>query len=186
MGYSLGGNALLKWLGETGADNPLATAVAVSVPFDLAAGAKRIEHGVSRLYQWHLMDKMKTSVRRKQRERGLNRHLDQVDRLKTFHDFDDYITAPLHGYASAEAYYADASSRGYLSAIARPTLILHSRDDPFMYPATVPREDQLSSQVRLELSEHGGHVGFVESPFDRHGPWWLERRILRWFETQLV
>lgn len=180
IGYSLGGNALLKWLGETGADNPLAAAVAVSVPFRLADGARRVNQGLSRLYQWHLMGKMKAAVRRKQRLRGLNLELGNLRRLRSFTDFDAAVTAPLGGYGGAADYYARASSRAYLKGIARPTLIIHALDDPFMYPETVPTEDELSPTVRLELSPHGGHVGFVAEPFRLRGPWWLERRILAW------
>lgn len=180
IGYSLGGNALLKWLGETGDSNPLTAAVAVSVPFLLAEGARRIRHGISRLYLRYLLGKMKASVRRKQMLRGLNLDLPPLDTLHDFYEFDDKITAPLHGYNGVDDYYARASCRRYLSSIRRPTLILHSRDDPFMYPSTVPSEGELSQDITLELSEHGGHVGFVEQPFAGRGPWWLERRILQW------
>lgn len=186
VGYSLGGNALLKWLGETGDSNPLSAAVAVSVPFLLEDGARRIRHGVSRLYLRYLLGKMKASIRRKQSLRGLNLELPPLDSLTDFFEFDEKITAPLHGYEGVDDYYARASCRRYLSDIRRPTLIIHARDDPFMYPSTSPREDELSEHVTLELSEYGGHVGFVERPFGARGPWWLERRILAWLRAVLA
>lgn len=185
IGYSLGGNALLKWLGERGDSHPLARAVAVSVPFRLAECAERIRHGASRLYMNYLMRKMRDSVRRKQDQRGLNLDLPPLESLRDFFDFDDKITAPLHGYDGVDDYYARASCRGYLTGISRQTLILHALDDPFMYPTTVPQADELSAAVRLELSEHGGHVGFVDRPFAMRRTGWLERRILDWLDTDL-
>jgi predicted alpha/beta-fold hydrolase len=182
IGYSLGGNALLKWLGETGSATLLDAAVAVSVPFLLEECAQRIDAGLSQVYQWHLLAKMKASVRRKQALRRLNCELGDLRDIRSFVDFDDRITAPLHGYAGVADYYRRASCRSYLGGIERPTLILHAEDDPFMYPQTVPRSEELASAVTLELARHGGHVGFVDAESLRGGPSWLERRIVDWLE----
>jgi predicted alpha/beta-fold hydrolase len=178
VGYSLGGNALLKWLGETGARSPLRAAVAVSVPFLLEASAQRLNRGVSRLYQRYLIGRLKRSYQRKFR----NRHappvsLQEIDRLNNFHSFDDRVTAPLHGYDGVQDYYDRASSRRYLSGIQAPTLIVHSLDDPFFFPWVVPEPEELAAAVTLELSTHGGHVGFVGGANPWRPAYWLERRI---------
>ena len=186
VGYSLGGNALLKWLGETGADNPLATAVAVSVPFLLAHAHERLQGGFSRLYQWHLMGKMKRSVRRKRDLPGYPVDVAAVQRLTTFREFDDRVTAPLHGFAGVDDYYTRSSSRQFLAGVQRPTLVLHARNDPFMFAHSVPTAQELSPHIRLELSEHGGHVGFVEGRIPGFARYWLERRIPQWLGETLV
>ena len=178
VGYSLGGNALLKWLGETHADPPLRAAVAVSAPFLLDAAARRLGSGFSRLYQSHLLRELKDGYREKFRHRsdgpvGLN----ELAGLRDFYAFDDRITAPLHGYTGVGDYYTRASCRQFLRRIRVPTLILHALDDPFMSPDAVPKAAELSSHVRLELSRNGGHVGFVAGRWPWRADYWLERRI---------
>ena len=175
IGYSLGGNVLLKWLGEQGAEAPLGRAVAVSVPFRLAAAGQRLERGVSRIYQNHLMKKMRLGYKARFRVRPSPLDVD-VDALTTFRDFDDKVTAPLHGFSGADDYYGSCSSRQFLKAIEKPTLIIHAQDDPFMFPDTVPQERELSPLVTLELSKHGGHVGFIGGGLLPER--WLEQRII--------
>jgi hypothetical protein len=185
VGYSLGGNVLLKWLGERGEQAPLAAAVAVSVPFDLKKCAIRLEKSFSCLYQWKLLRSLQRNIRRKFSLLPCPVALADLHRVKTFREFDDLVTAPLHGFASADDYYARSSSRQYLEGIRIPTLILHALDDPFMTPDAVPGSSELSPSVTLELSERGGHVGFVEGNW----PWtpnhWLERRIPRYLSAYL-
>lgn len=178
IGFSLGGNVLLKHLGECGSAAGLATAVAVSVPFDLADAAARLERGFSRLYQWRLLRSLKQRVRAKA---GLLRDrvdVGGIDRLCTLREFDDCVTAPLHGFTGADHYYAVSSSRQYLSGIRIPTLILHALDDPFMTPAAIPGAARLSPSIELEVSRHGGHVAFVTGAAPWHAEYWLERRIV--------
>lgn len=178
VGYSLGGNALLKWLGEAGTALPLCAAVAVSVPFLLDATAQRLGRGFSRLYQAYLLRALKRSYRDKFRQRTDGPlPLDQLAALRDFYAFDDRITAPLHGFADARDYYARASCRPFLRHIRVPTLILHALDDPFMFPAVVPDTGELSASVRLELSRQGGHVGFVGGRWPWAAEYWLEQRI---------
>jgi predicted alpha/beta-fold hydrolase len=178
VGYSLGGNVLLKWLGERpGARRPVRAAVAISVPFDLAGVADRLERGASRVYQWHLVRAMRASVLRKFHGRPAPVDLAAVARARTFRSFDDAVTAPLHGFAGVDDYYARASCRQFLSGIATPTLIVHALDDPFTTPAIVPRSDELPAAVRLEVSEHGGHVGFIGEGAPCRPRYWLEERI---------
>ncbi len=188
VGYSLGGNVLLKYLGERGADCPLRAAVAVSVPFRLDQCADRIGLGFSRVYQAHFMKAMVAYVKDKQRlfrERGLEQHLatlgalGTLEGMRTFWDFDGRITAPLHGFSDASDYYRRASSRYYLGGIQVPTLLIQAADDPFVFRHSIPEACELSPSTTLELHDHGGHVGFVEGTPLRPR-YYLERRIPQW------
>ena len=176
IGYSLGGNVLLKWLGEQAAASRLRTAVAVSVPFNLNDCALRLDHGGSRVYRNYLLDRLRTSF--KQRFSRIPLPLDvDVDRLRSFRAFDDQVTAPLNGFRDVHHYYSESSSRQYLRHIVTPTLILHARDDPFMWPGTPPRASELAPAVDLELSDAGGHVGFIYGNCPGRPRYWLEERI---------
>ncbi len=179
VGYSLGGNALLKWLGETGDANPLAAAVAVSVPFNLQSVADTIHEGFSRTYEKHLIDKLCASVRAKIHRNGHDMPVTEAElaRLKTFWEFDEAVTAPLHGFKDARDYYLTCSARQFRPAIRRPALILHAKDDPFMTPDVIPAEDELSGSTHMELSDQGGHVGFVHGSYPWTARYWLEERI---------
>ncbi|MCB1734257.1 MAG: hydrolase [Gammaproteobacteria bacterium] len=176
VGVSLGGNALLKYLGEHGTNTPLQKAIAVSVPFRLDRAADRMERGMSRLYQWHLLRHLRAHTREKFRHMRSPIDLAQLDAMTTFRRFDDQVTAPLHGFADVDDYYRRSSSRPFLRDIRIPTLILHAEDDPFMTPDAIPLEPELSPSVTLELSRHGGHVGFVAAGTNRY---WADRRIVR-------
>ena len=178
VGYSLGGNALLKWLGEAGSSAPVQAAVAVSVPFLLDSAARRMGRGLSRLYQHHLLHALRRSYRAKFQQRADGPvTLDELAQLRDFYAFDDRVTAPLHGYAGVDDYYARASCRPYLRHIAVPTLILHAHDDPFMLPEAIPDPAELSACTHLELSGGGGHVGFVGGRWPWRAEYWLEQRI---------
>ncbi|GLF10132.1 TPA: hydrolase [Pseudomonas aeruginosa] len=193
VGYSLGGNVLLKYLGETAGDCPLLGGVAVSVPFRLDECADRIGLGFSRVYQAHFMKAMLAYVQDKQRlfgEQGQAEGLAALQRLgplegmHTFWDFDGRVTAPLHGFADARDYYRRASSRYYLPDIRTPSLIIHSSDDPFVFARSLPDRSELAPCTELELHARGGHVGFVDgSP--RQPTYYLERRIPDWLEARL-
>lgn len=188
VGYSLGGNALLKYLGETGAGSGLHCAVAVSVPYLLADGARRLDRGFSRLYQHHLLQGLRRKVAEKFRGRErevLGLDANAIGGLDNFWKFDDAVTARLHGFRDVHDYYARSSSRQYLRPIVTPTLLIHALDDPFMTPAAVPGPGELGATVQLEVQERGGHVGFVGGP----GPWapryWLEERIPDFLRTHI-
>ena len=184
IGYSLGGNALLKWLGEVGADAPVCAAAAVSVPFVLDMTARRLGTGFSRLYQFHLLRELKRSYRDKFHRRADGPvTLAELAEIRDFYAFDDRITAPLHGYAGVHDYYARASCRPYLKHIRVPTLILHALDDPFMRPEAAPEIGELAPSVRLELSQNGGHVGFVTGRWPWRAGYWLEQRIPAFLEA---
>jgi predicted alpha/beta-fold hydrolase len=177
VGYSLGGNVLLKWLGEQGAAVPVRTAVAVSVPFDLRLCAASIREGFSRIYQDRLLRLMRASVHLKFQRIEPPIPLPDLRRLRDFFEYDAAVTAPLHGFAGVDDYYDSCSSRHYLKGVRVPTLVLHAKDDPFMSPDVVPRADELSGQVTIELSAHGGHVGFVAAGARSQPLFWLEERI---------
>ncbi|HLW73779.1 MAG TPA: hydrolase [Gammaproteobacteria bacterium] len=176
VGYSLGGNVLLKWLGESPSASRLVTCVAVSVPFDLAICSEAIEKGFSRVYMWELMARMRRNAKLKFGHIPSPIPLPDIDSLRTFREFDDAMTAPLHGYLDADDYYTRCSSRPFLKNIKVPTLILHSADDPFMTPAALPRDEELPPAVRFELSARGGHVGFMNGSLFTPRRW-LDARI---------
>ena len=186
IGFSLGGNVLLKYLGETGLASAVQAAAAVSVPFDLGKAAKRLDQGMSRLYRFHLLRDLKQKTLLKKAAFPDYDWPDDKDIMSynSFDDFDHFITAPLHGFQSGQAYYEQCSCGQFLSDITTKTLILHAMDDPFMTSDSVPTEEMLSEAVTLELSEYGGHVGFVgcqsQSISHRH----LDARIIEWFTTR--
>lgn len=188
VGYSLGGNVLLKYLGESGSASQLEAAVAVSVPFRLDQCADRIGLGFSKVYQAHFMREMLAYVQDKQRHfqaRGHSEGLAALERLgplsnlRTFWDFDGRVTAPLNGFSDAHDYYRHASSRYYLGENRTPTLIIHAQDDPFVFDHSLPAPQELAPQTHFELHRRGGHVGFVEGSLRNPG-YYLERRIPQW------
>ena len=176
VGFSLGANLLLKYLGER--DQPLLDhAVAVSVPFVLRDAMLRLNLGRSRLYRYYLITRLKQGYRRKFTGRTSPLTVD-LDTINDFNSFDDRITAPLSGFAGVFDYYNRASCRRFLPNIHTPTLILHAEDDPFMFPSTVPFEHELGPGITLELSRRGGHVGFIAGTLPWRPIYWLEERII--------
>lgn len=184
-GYSLGGNVLLKHLGETGGSSDIAAAAAVSVPYELAAGATRLNRGLSRLYQYHLIRSMKRKLREKFAHRSAPIDLRDLDRCKDFWSFDDKVTAPLHGFRNAGEYYRKSSCRQFLPAIRTPTLLLHAADDPFLSRSAVPDKEELSATTILELSRRGGHVGFVAGRSPLKPDYWIDARLMAWFAAHV-
>lgn len=186
LGYSLGGNMLLKLLGELGDKSPLRSAMAVCAPMQLDASSRRINKGFSRLYQYRLMRLLNASLQEKYNYHDMEKLIgikrEDVKKLRTFWEFDDVYTAPIHGFKDAKDYYEKSSSKQYLKDITTPTLILHAEDDPFMDKEVVPKDSEISSSVILELSMCGGHVGFVSGSIFRP-KYWLESRITDFFAT---
>lgn len=166
LGFSLGGNALLKLLGERpdGGIELVDAAAVVSVPFDLAQGSDLLEQTfMGRLYTRYFMRSLLPKVRAK--APALAKHMDVEAALRTrsLRQFDDVATAPLHGFKDADDYYAASSSAGFLAAIRTPTLVIHSLDDPFLPPAAVPRAALEGNPAFTPLlTDRGGHVGFLE------------------------
>lgn len=176
VGFSLGGNILLKWLGQS-PESLLDAAAAVSVPFRLDDGARRLEKGISRLYQAYLLRGMKGSVARKRRRMRHPIDPGALSKCRTFEQIDTCLTAPLHGFRDARDYYEQSSCRQYLGSVQTPTLIIHAVDDPFMTPSAVPGGAELSTRIKLELSRRGGHCGFVEGATPFRPRYWLDRRL---------
>ncbi|MDH0747260.1 hydrolase [Pseudomonas sp. GD03842] len=188
VGYSMGGNILLKHLGESGFESQLQGAAAVSVPFRLDECADRIGLGFSKVYQRHFMREMVGYIKDKQRRfqhEGMNDGLSalaalgSLDNLRTFWEFDGRVTAPLNGFDDAQDYYRKASSRYYLGAIRTPTLLVQSADDPFVFQHSLPALDELSPSTRFDLQHRGGHVGFVGGTL-RKPVYYLEQCIPQW------
>jgi hypothetical protein len=187
VGVSIGGNVLLKWLGERGPDVPpaLVGVAAISVPFDLAACARVMDRGLAKvLYTASFMRSFRHKTRAKARAHPGFVDLRAALRARTFAAYDRVVTAPLHGFAGPEDYWRRASSGPYLARIQRPTLLLSALDDPFIPAASLPDPRTLPPDVRAEFVRWGGHVGFVEG-----WPWrstsWAERRAVEFMATVL-
>lgn len=180
-GVSLGGNALLKWLGERGAEAAAVVrrAAAASAPLDLAASGRTLDRGLNQaIYTRHFLATMKAKTRAKIAAHRLPLDERRLARARTLHAFDDLVTAPLHGFRDADDYWARASSAPWLASIRVPTLVLNAENDPFLPRAALHAATRGASQhVVLEFPRTGGHAGF---PGRDH---WLARRILEFFET---
>lgn len=186
IGYSLGGNALLKYLGEYKEDSQLKAATAVSVPYLLSNSAAKLEKGFSRIYQRHLVNRLINKVSNKFKDRQAPFNITDLKKWNTFRLFDHHVTAPLHGFKGSADYYEKSSSRQFLKKITTPTLLIHSKDDPFMSMDAIPDKNDLSESVTLELSSHGGHVGFISGNTPWKARYWLEQRIPEFLGTYLV
>jgi uncharacterized protein len=187
VGYSLGANVILKWLGESAVDEQLATAVAISPPFRLADCSKAMLVGPGSIYGGYFFKQLSADLKAKkihfqhtsaEAERLILDGLPELQSSHSLWDFDDLVTAPLHGFASAQDYYDRCSSIAYLETNKTPTLIIHSRNDPIIPETVVPVRSELPPNITLELYTQGGHVGFISGLSNN----WLERRIL----TQIV
>ena len=186
-GVSLGGNVLLKWLGERGAGAPrqLAAAVGISVPFDLVACARVLDCGLPRaLYTANFMRTLRRKALAKARLYPGFVDLARVRRARTFAEYDRAVTAPLHGFADEVDYWTRSSSGPYLARLRRPTLLINARDDPFVPPGTLPDPAALPPDVAAEYPPRGGHAGFLEGL-----PWqvasWAERRAAAFLAERL-
>ncbi len=183
-GYSLGGNILLKWLGEKGNRAGISAAAAVSTPFDLASSTSMLEKGFSRIYQSHFVNLLRESAKRKFRDLPPLFNPGDLNKIKTLREFDERVTAPLHGFGNADHYYSESSCRQFLKKIRVPTLIMNSLDDPFLDKKSFPGPKEVSEMVELEYLKKGGHAGFIIG-----NAWkkfsFIETRIPEFFRKQL-
>lgn len=181
VGFSLGGNVLAKYLGEY-VDNPLSGGVVISAPLQLDECSKSISKGFSKVYQKYLIDKLVKSTHDKidflNGAEAVPVDRAKLDQLTSIFEFDDCITAPVNGFDDAMDYYLNSSSKQFLKHITTPTLIIHAKDDPFMNEKVIPTDDELSEQVIFELSECGGHVGFLSGSNPFKPEFWAETRAL--------
>jgi predicted alpha/beta-fold hydrolase len=185
VGYSLGGNVLLKWLGERGEKVPeqVRAAVAVSVPYDLGAAAHRVDHGFGRVYGQVFLRTLKAKALAKAaRFPGL---VDDglVRGLSSFAAFDEHVTAPIHGFAGARDYWTRSSCLPWLEQIRCPTLLISAGDDPFLPSDYLPRKAVArSSWLEADFPEQGGHVGFVQGPWPWCASYWVDRRAVEYLD----
>jgi predicted alpha/beta-fold hydrolase len=188
IGFSLGGNLTLKYLGEQSeALSPkVKKAVVFSVPCDLAASSKQLSRVSNRLYERRFLNSLRQKIEQKAtlfpNQISLAPYLKK--QIKTLRDFDNYYTAPLHGFQNAEDYYAKCSAKQFISRITIPTLMVNAKNDVFLAPSCYPFDEAKSSDVFfLETSESGGHLGFITKKTP-HGLYWSEMRALGFIESQ--
>jgi predicted alpha/beta-fold hydrolase len=180
VGISIGGNDLLKWLGQQGdhALNVVHRVVAVSVPLDLQTAAKQLDHGWNKLiYTRDFLRTLKPKVLKKIAAHGLDLNPRAIRATATFRQIDNLYTAPIHGFRDADDYWVRSSSRPWLRHIKVPTLLINARNDPFFPGHALPTRAEVAEAVALEYPESGGHLGFVSGRFPGQLNW-LPRRIL--------
>jgi hypothetical protein len=184
LGFSLGGNVLLKWLGEQGSASAIRAAATISVPYDLAAASRHLERWVGRIYFAHFKPRLASKAldllaRFPAETATIDRQA--VRRLRTFGAFDDCVTAPLHGFSGAADYHARASALPFLARVAVPTLCMSAEDDPFFPAKAVWRaRASASPAVRFEVTPWGGHTGFVSGSWPWRPIYWAEERAVGW------
>ncbi|HYV94437.1 MAG TPA: alpha/beta fold hydrolase [Chitinophagales bacterium] len=182
VGFSLGGNLALKYLGENGIALPsqIRKAMAISVPCDLEATAVHLDKPKNFLYRHRFLKTLKQKALLRIRNRGFPLDENKLSSIKTFRQYDNWFTAPLFGFTDASDYYSQSSSKQFIKRITIPTLILIAKDDPFFTEACFPyKECQDHEKVFLEMPEHGGHVGFIlDVPW---GNYYSEKRAIEFF-----
>ena len=183
-GYSLGGNTMLKWLGEKGDHAGISAAAAVSIPFDLASSTAILDKGFSKIYQKHFVDLMREAAKRKFRDLAPLFNPGDLNKIKTLWEFDEKVTAPLHGFVNADQYYSESSCKQFLKNICVPTLIMNSLDDPFLERNTFPGPKEISDMVELEFLQNGGHAAFIMGSIWKYFSW-IETRIPEFFKKQM-
>ena len=181
-GFSMGGNLVLLYIGDQGAqlDCRIVGAATFSVPCDLAGSARMLALPSRRLYMKRFLTDLRAKMKTKARQFPDLIDVRNFDAIRNFRQFDDRYTAPLHGFHSAEDYWARCSAVTQLRNIKVPALMVNALDDPFLSPSCFPQEPAtLGAQVRLETPKWGGHVGFVERSQDNY--YWSERRAVAFF-----
>ena len=184
-GVSLGGNVLLKYLGERGdaLDPRIVGAAAVSVPFDLGRGSRWLGRGFGRVYEHYFLDSLTRKTREKARLHPDVADLARLEQVRTLLEFDDLVTGPLHGFADADDYYAQSSSLHFLAHVRRPTLLLSAVDDPFLPCAVLDEVRAVAAtnpHLVPEFVEKGGHVGFVAGRVPWRPFYYAEWRVTDW------
>jgi predicted alpha/beta-fold hydrolase len=186
VGVSLGGNALLKWLGLAGgsARPLLACAVCVSAPLDLCVAGERLGRGFNRLYTRAFLATLKRKSAEKARRFPGVFDADAARVARTLREFDDAVTAPLHGFRDADHYWRSSSAKPLLRSIRVPTLLLNARNDPFLPGGVLPGPDEVSICVERDFPATGGHVGFVNGAIPG-GFGWFRQRIMSFIRAHV-
>ncbi|PSW19213.1 hydrolase [Photobacterium sanctipauli] len=181
VGVSLGGNMLVNYLAEHQHDSHLTAAQVISPPLDLASCSSRIQQGFSKVYQQYLLGSMKRNLGKKIQAlpEAMPLKHDQAEKIRTLWQFDEQVTAPLHGFDNADDYYRRCSGLGKLAKVSIPLRVIHAKDDPFMTDAVIPSEP-LPEHIDYDLCHKGGHVGFVSGSW-RKPDFWLDRTVPEWF-----
>jgi predicted alpha/beta-fold hydrolase len=184
VGVSLGGSALLNWLGREGerAASLVKAAAAVSAPLDLTSAGVAIGQGFNRIYARHFLQTLKPKALAMARRFPGALDEASIHRADSMYAFDNVVTAPLHGFAGVDDYWTRASSKPWLRGIAVPTLVLNARNDPFIPAASLPTNAEVSASVTLEQPEDGGHSGFASSLYPGRLDW-LPLRLVQFFES---
>jgi predicted alpha/beta-fold hydrolase len=184
IGFSLGGNLTLKYLGEQGAGAGIERAVVFSVPLHLSSSSYRIEQGGSRVYSRRFNRTLKRKIQEKAARMPEHVSAANLKKVRTLRDFDDLYTSQLHGFRDAEEYYERNSSIHFVGRIAVPTLIVNARNDPFLSADCFPFQKMNALEsVWFEAPAEGGHCGFYPADYD--GTLWSERRALGFFENNV-
>ena len=186
MGFSFGGAVMLQWLIESDLARQCQSAIGISIPFSPAKSIYQLSHGSSRWYQRYLLKNAKKKVYQ-QYAHHKNPPVDlrKVMSCNNFVQFDDLVTAPLHGFKSAKDYYETMTFHHKLKSIPCPTLLIHAKDDPITPYQFAPHEHELPPHVYLEVSKHGGHVGFMTTKGPHLINYWLEERIPLYFSKYI-
>lgn len=186
---SLGGNVFLKWLGENRGQRLVRAGVTLSVPYDLAAGARFMEKGLGPLYLGVFLRTLKAKAKElvaRFPEAASRVDLERILASRTFREFDDAATAPLHGFTGADDYYTRSSSLGFLGRIDTPVLCLSAEDDPFLPAAVLGRVRAAASpSIRCVFTKEGGHVGWVAGPSPKRVFYWAEETAVAWLYDRL-
>lgn len=179
IGFSLGGNVLLKYLGETGYTDKISCAVAISVPCDLESSAHKLALGSNRIYMRRFMKKLLSKIEVKSETHAeIARQMIEFKQMKTFIEFDEHYTAKYHGFQSALHYWRSSSCKPLIPYIKIPTYLINALDDPFFTTQCFPlTEAQNNPKFYLEIPEYGGHVGFFEH-FTKN-PYWHEKQTIQ-------
>lgn len=189
VGVSLGGNVLLKWLGEQPGQALVAAAAALSTPYDLGASGRFLETMLGRLYVGHFLSTLKAkavAAAARFPEAAAKMDIPRALRAGSFWEFDDAANAPLHGFTGADDYYARASSLGFLSKVATPALCLSSEDDPFLPPEALARaRAAASAAVDFRITRRGGHIGWIAGARPWRPAYWAEEVAIDWLARAL-
>jgi hypothetical protein len=189
VAVSLGGNALLKWLGEHPGQTLVKAAATISVPYDLAAGSKHLETFLGRYYLENFLKTLRPkalSAAGRFPEAAARIDVERTRASQTFWEFDDAATGPLHGFKDALDYYTRSSSLGFVDKITTPTLCVSAADDPFLPRRVLPEvKERKAACVELLVTQHGGHVGFITGPHPWKPRFWAEEQIIEWLAGKL-
>ncbi len=186
LGYSVGGNVLLKLLGEDGKSSPFKSAISICAPLDLRISVGAISQGFSRIYEYKILQSLKKDLLLKYEiydiEKVIGLKKEDVSKIRNIREFDESYTSKVFGFETSQNYYKLCSSKPFLKSIQVDTLLIHSIDDPFMNKDILPSKTELSSKVNLELYPHGGHIGFISGSIFKP-IYWLDQKIINHFKN---